>query len=110
MHTYNQRVPQKMISSENYLQCCLFFPRLTEFEATPSGKLTIEEFHNIDLEEEQDPPCFTEGRKKEREKKEKIAQLEELGEYSTEISSIQLEIERALEEKRRRSGKSDTGE
>ena len=38
--------------------------RLTEFEDTPSSKLTIEEFHNIDLEEDQDPPCFTEGKKR----------------------------------------------
>ncbi|WAR19687.1 TF3B-like protein [Mya arenaria] len=44
--------------------------RLLEFEETPSSQLTIEEFQTIDLEEEQDPPCFTEGKK--RAKKEEI--------------------------------------
>ncbi len=38
--------------------------RLSEFEATPSSQLTIDEFQKIDLEEEMDPPCFTEGRRK----------------------------------------------
>ena len=53
-----------------YLVCvlyciALFFPcRLAEFEATSSSGLTVEEFQNIDLEEEADPPCFTESRKK----------------------------------------------
>jgi len=37
---------------------------LAEFEATPSGQLTVDEFQNIDLEEEMDPPCFTEGKRK----------------------------------------------
>ena len=41
----------------------LYF-RLNEFEETPSSQLTIEEFHTIDLEEEHDPPCFTEGKRK----------------------------------------------
>lgn len=38
--------------------------RLVEFEETPSSQLTIEEFQTIDLEEEQDPPCFTEGKRR----------------------------------------------
>ena len=38
--------------------------RLAEFEQTPSSQLTIDEFQKIDLEEEMDPPCFTEGKKK----------------------------------------------
>ena len=40
--------------------------RLHDFKKTPSGQLTIDEFNNIDLEEEQDPPCFTEGRLKQK--------------------------------------------
>ena len=40
--------------------------RLTDFKKTPSGQLTIDEFNNIDLEEEQDPPCFTEARQKQK--------------------------------------------
>ena len=40
--------------------------RLAEFEQTPSSQLTIDEFQKIDLEEEMDPPCFTEGKRKAR--------------------------------------------
>jgi len=37
-----------------------------EFEKTDSSKLTIEEFDtkHIDLEQESDPPCYTEGLRK----------------------------------------------
>jgi transcription factor IIIB subunit 2 len=38
--------------------------RLEEFEKTPSGQLTIDEFLQIDLEEESDPPSFSEARKR----------------------------------------------
>ncbi|XP_022087647.1 transcription factor IIIB 90 kDa subunit-like [Acanthaster planci] len=70
--------------------------RLTEFEETPSGQLTIDEFNKIDLEEEQDPPSFTKGRRKL-----KIAQLTEMSkqqfqELSGEITTVQQEIEKAL--------------
>ena len=41
-----------------------FLCRLNEFGDTPSSQLTIEEFNNIDLEEESDPPSFTEGKRK----------------------------------------------
>ena len=34
------------------------FKRLNEFGATPSAKLTIDEFMRIDLETEYDPPAF----------------------------------------------------
>lgn len=37
--------------------------RLVEFEETASGNLTIEQFNTIDLEEEADPPCFTQSRR-----------------------------------------------
>jgi len=44
-----------------------------EFEKTDSSKLTIEEFDtkHIDLEQEMDPPCYTEGLRKA-----KLAQVE----------------------------------
>ena len=35
-----------------------------EFEETPSSQLTIEEFQTIDLEQEADPPSFTEGKRR----------------------------------------------
>lgn len=73
--------------------------RLSEFEETPSGKLTIDEFHKIDLEEEQDPPSFTRGRRNA-----KLAQLEELSkkqvrELEGEITTVSSEIESALHKK-----------
>ncbi|KAK2152254.1 hypothetical protein LSH36_334g04050 [Paralvinella palmiformis] len=80
--------------------------RLAEFEATPSGQLTVDEFQNIDLEEEMDPPCFTEGKRKA-----KLQQLEEqgqLGKITAEIALLQKEIEKQLakeNEKRFRSHK-----
>ena len=50
-----------------------FICSLTEFEKTDSSKLTIEEFDTkgIDLEQEMDPPCYTEGLRKA-----KLAQVE----------------------------------
>ncbi len=39
---------------------------MIEFEATPSGKLTAQEFETVDLEEECDPPAFTRSREKEK--------------------------------------------
>ena len=38
--------------------------RLGDFKDTPSSRLTIEEFLKIDLEQEHDPPSFTESKKK----------------------------------------------
>lgn len=45
---------------------CVRVKRLMEFEKTDSSKLTIEEFDtkHIDLEQEMDPPCYTEGLRK----------------------------------------------
>eukprot|EP01119_Soliformovum_irregulare_P013692 TRINITY_DN366_c0_g1_i2.p1 TRINITY_DN366_c0_g1~~TRINITY_DN366_c0_g1_i2.p1 ORF type:complete len:592 (-),score=204.29 TRINITY_DN366_c0_g1_i2:2-1723(-) len=54
--------------------------RLAEIEATPTSELTAAEFGTVDLEEEMDPPCYTDGlrrdeinaaRKKKREEREK---------------------------------------
>lgn len=47
----------------NVLLSCI---RLTEFEDTPTSLLTIEEFMKIDLDQECDPPCFTEGLRKKK--------------------------------------------
>ena len=38
------------------------FKRLMDFSKTATGKLTTDEFKTVDLEEEADPPCYTEGR------------------------------------------------
>ncbi|XP_036065756.1 transcription factor IIIB 90 kDa subunit isoform X1 [Oryzias melastigma] len=71
--------------------------RLTEFEDTPTSKLTVEEFMRIDLDEECDPPCYTAGLQKiktqqlERELKEKMQMVED------EIKGYQDEIDAELE-------------
>lgn len=44
-----------------------------EFGETPSSALTLDEFMNVDLEEEQDPPSFKAARKKDRERLQKVS-------------------------------------
>ncbi|XP_037274567.2 brf RNA polymerase III subunit isoform X1 [Rhipicephalus microplus] len=73
--------------------------RLTEFGETPSSKLTLDEFMSIDLEEEQDPPCFKAARKKQKQSLEEQARMEKVSE---EISKLQKKIEAELEERRRK--------
>lgn len=48
------------------------FFRLVEFSDTPSSALTLDEFKDIDLEEEQDPPSFKAARKKDKERLQKV--------------------------------------
>jgi len=66
--------------------------RLGDFRETPSSQLTIDEFQTIDLEEEQDPPSFTQARKRAKQ------QLEELNrpEITSELESFQNAIDKAL--------------
>lgn len=45
------------------LESCI---RLVEFEDTPTSQLTIEEFMKVDLDQECDPPCFTDGLRKKK--------------------------------------------
>ncbi|XP_053984946.1 transcription factor IIIB 90 kDa subunit isoform X2 [Hylaeus volcanicus] len=71
--------------------------RLIEFGDTPSSALTLEEFMTVDLEEEQDPPAFKAARKKDRER------LQRLENIDTEINELQAEIDKHLED--RKAGK-----
>lgn len=66
--------------------------RLGDFRDTPSSQLTIDEFQTIDLEEEQDPPSFTQARKRAKQ------QLEELNkpEIASELEKFQNSIEKIL--------------
>ena len=66
--------------------------RLGDFRDTPSSQLTIDEFQTIDLEEEQDPPSFTQARKRAKQ------QLEELNkpEIASELEQFQNSIEKIL--------------
>ncbi|XP_031827459.1 brf RNA polymerase III subunit isoform X2 [Nomia melanderi] len=68
--------------------------RLIEFGDTPSSALTLEEFMTVDLEEEQDPPAFKSARKKDRER------LQRLENIDTEINELQAEIDKQLEERK----------
>ena len=67
--------------------------RLMEFGDTPSSALTLDEFETVDLEEE-DPPAFKAARKKDRER------LQGLENIDVEISELQAEIDRQLEDYR----------
>jgi len=40
--------------------------RLNEFEDTPTSEMTIEEFMQMDLEQECDPPSYTAGLRKQK--------------------------------------------
>ncbi|XP_011644014.1 transcription factor IIIB 90 kDa subunit-like [Pogonomyrmex barbatus] len=65
-----------------------------EFGDTPSSGLTLDEFMTVDLEEEQDPPAFKAARKKDRER------LQRLENIDMEINELQAEIDRQLEDYR----------
>ncbi|KAL6420682.1 hypothetical protein ACFW04_013971 [Cataglyphis niger] len=67
--------------------------RLMEFGDTPSSALTLDEFETVDLEEE-DPPAFKAARKKDRER------LQRLENIDVEISELQAEIDKQLEDYR----------
>lgn len=68
--------------------------RLIEFGDTPSSALTLEEFMTVDLEEEQDPPAFKAARKKDKERLQKVENID------WEISELQAEIDKQLDEHR----------
>ncbi|XP_037772564.1 transcription factor IIIB 90 kDa subunit-like [Penaeus monodon] len=74
--------------------------RLTEFGETPSSALTPEEFMTMDLDEEQDPPAFRAARKREKERVQKL--LDEQEDLDSELTVLQQEIEKHLEERKRK--------
>jgi hypothetical protein len=61
--------------------------RLSEFEATASGSLTAEEFESVDLEEESNPPAFTNARKKDKKLLEKKTDEPQEDEIEEELTS-----------------------
>lgn len=74
--------------------------RLTEFGETPSSALTLEEFMTVDLAEEQDPPAFRAARKRELERVQLL--LEKQEDLDNELTELQQEIEKHLEERKRK--------
>ncbi|XP_034418673.1 BRF1 RNA polymerase III transcription initiation factor subunit a isoform X2 [Cyclopterus lumpus] len=74
--------------------------RLTEFEDTPTSQLTIEEFMKMDLDEECDPPCFTEGLRKKKFYKLEIELKKKMDDVEEEIQVYQDEIDSELDSSR----------
>ncbi|CAG9538811.1 unnamed protein product [Cercopithifilaria johnstoni] len=74
--------------------------RLDEFGQTPSSTLTIDEFTSVDLEHCEDPPAFRESRRKAREMQ--LQKEEEaLRKIELEMPPMEVEVERALEKRRK---------
>lgn len=94
MHGYNRSV-QDLVGIVN-MSTSTIRKRLTEFAETPSGKLNLDEFETVDLEEEQDPPIFKENKLKAREKDDEVDPeiVAQLREYQEAIES-QLEDRQA---------------
>ena len=65
---------------------------MDEFKETPSSQLTIDEFQKIDLEEEQDPPSFTQAKKRVKQQSEDLNNPE----IASELEIFQKEIENLL--------------
>lgn len=62
MHNFNRTV--KDVAKVVRLSEGTIRKRLGDFKDTPSSRLTIEEFLKIDLDQEHDPPCFLESKRK----------------------------------------------
>lgn len=74
--------------------------RLAEFGDTHTGQLTLDEFMTVDLEGEDDPPCFKEARKRQKLMLPQLESGEKSNEFEEEISKFQKMIDEKLEEGR----------
>lgn len=72
--------------------------RLAEFGDTQTGRLTLDEFMTVDLEGEDDPPCFKEARKRQKLMLQQLESGEKAIEFEEEISKFQKLIDDKLEE------------
>lgn len=97
MHDFN-RTPNDIVRIVKIHESTLR-KRLLEFGETPSSALTLDEFMNVDLEAEQDPPAFKAARKKDKER------ILKLTDADNELSQLQIEIEAALDKDGVASGK-----
>ncbi|KAL1460549.1 hypothetical protein WDU94_012526 [Cyamophila willieti] len=73
--------------------------RLLEFGDTPSSLLTLEEFMNVDLEEEQDPPAYKLIRKKDSDRVQKLIEDEDENLHFVKLRTL---IEKKLEQSTRK--------
>ncbi|KAG7510484.1 transcription factor IIIB 90 kDa subunit-like [Solea senegalensis] len=71
--------------------------RLTEFQDTPSGQLTIEEFMRLDLDQECDPPCYTTGLKNKKYQQLEIELEKKMEDFEEEIHCYEDEIDAELQ-------------
>lgn len=77
--------------------------RLDEFKATPSGALTLQDFRNVWLEEEMDPPAFTKG--KEKEEAERLAAEKTANGETDEAEEFLKKITKGKKGSKKRQGK-----
>ncbi|KAK4319641.1 hypothetical protein Pmani_009425 [Petrolisthes manimaculis] len=94
LHNFNRTITD-VIKIVKVHECTLR-KRLMEFGETPSSTLTLDEFMQVDLLEEQDPPAFTAARERE---KEQINQLvNQQSNLDSELTKLNQEIEKHLKE------------
>lgn len=89
MHDFN-RTPMDVIRIVKIHESTLR-KRLLEFGETPSSALTLDEFMNVDLEAEHDPPAFKAARRRDKER------IQKLTENDVEFTNLQSEIDAQLE-------------
>lgn len=93
MHNFNRTIQQ--IVDVVKISKATIVRRLQEFETTPTAQLNPQEFDNIDLESEEDPPAFSKAKKMSKlaldEETDNIEQIER------EILETQKKIEEQLE-------------
>lgn len=75
--------------------------RLTEFGETPSSKLTLDDFMSVELEGEEDPPCFKAARKKGKPGEVSCGADKISEEVTREASTLEQQIEAELEKARK---------
>uniref|UniRef100_A0A914EM23 B-related factor 1 n=1 Tax=Acrobeloides nanus TaxID=290746 RepID=A0A914EM23_9BILA len=93
-HNYNRSISD--IVRVVHISESVIRKRLDEFASTPSGsELSIEEFNNVDLEHNEDPPAYQEAKKKIKEAQEN-SQLDEM---TKQLEPVQREIEDELKKR-----------
>lgn len=72
--------------------------RLAEFGDTQTGRLTLDEFMTVDLEGEDDPPCYKEARQRQKLMLQQLESGEKSTGFEEEIAQFQKMIDEKLEE------------
>lgn len=75
--------------------------RLTEFGETPSSRLTLDDFMSVELEGEEDPPCFKAARKKGKPGETSCGTDKINEEVTQEATTLEQQIEAELEKARK---------